>query len=245
MSHHLPHTRDNNLLIFDRNYVLIALLASLGRIFLIRCSAASTAQKMLKGANDQIVMLKPHHTKLEEVCFNDLPKEIKVRFVRVRLETGEYEVLITNLFDTETAEEFKAIYHMRWGVEGFYKILKSRLTLENFTGKTTDTVYQDFYAAVYLSGLETILTGDVNASLSEKDTKYLQQVNHALAFNAIKNKAFELLASDLDSQTLIERLELLFTRAPTVCRKERKVPRKKRSARLRLNHVKRKQKSCF
>jgi hypothetical protein len=160
---------------------------------------------------------------------------------------GEYEVLVTNLLDIETfpTEEFKTIYRMRWGVEGFYKILKSRLTLENFTGKTVDAVYQDFYAAVYLSGLETLLTGDVNESLSYKDTKYPQQVNHAVAFNAIKNKAFELLASDLDSQALIKHLELLFTRAPTVCRQERKVPRKKRSARLRLNHVKRKQKSCF
>jgi len=252
--HHLPHTRDNDLLIFDRgyaNYLLIALLVLCGRKFVIRCSASSfaQAQKMLKGegADDQIVTLKPHHTKLKEVRFHDLPKAVKVRFVRVRLETGEYEVLVTNLLDTETfpTEEFKAIYHMRWGVEGFYKILKSRLTLENFTGKTADAVYQDFYAAIYLSGLETILTGDVNASLAEKDTQYPQQVNHAVAFNAIKNKAFELLASNLDSQTLIERLEFLFTRAPTVCRQERKVQRKKRSAHQRLNHVKRKQKACF
>jgi hypothetical protein len=95
------------------------------------------------------------------------------------------------------------------------------------------------------SFLETILTEDVNASLAEKDTKYPQQVNHAVAFNAIKNKAFELLVSDLDSQTLIKRLEFLSTRTPTVCRQERKVPRKKRSARQRLNHVKRKQKVCF
>ena len=72
--------------------------------------------------------------------------------------------------DTETfpTAEFKAIYHMRWDVEGFYKILKSRLTLENFTGKTAYAVYQDFYAAVYLIGLDTILTGDVNESLSGK-----------------------------------------------------------------------------
>lgn len=153
MAHHLPHTRYNDLLIFDRNYanyLLSALLVSCGRKFLIGCSAASfsTARKMFKGegADNQIVTLKPHHTKLEEVRFNDLPEEIKVRFVRVRLDTGEYEVLITNLLDTEIfpTEEFKAIYHMRWGVEGFYKILKSRLTLENFTGKTADTVYQDF-----------------------------------------------------------------------------------------------------
>ena len=252
--HHLPHSRDNDLLIFDRNYpsyLLIALLVLCGRKFVIRCSASSfaRARKMLEGegADDQIVSLKPHHTKLEEVRFHDLPEAIDVRFVRVRLDTGEYEVLITNLFDTETfpTEEFKAIYHMRWGVEGFYKILKSRLNLENFTGKTADAVYQDFYAAVYLTGLETILTEDVNTSLAEKDTQHPQQVNHAVAFNAIKNKAFELLASDVDTQTLIKRLEFLFTRAPTVCRQERHVPRKKRSARVRLNHVKRKQKVCF
>ena len=252
--HHLPHSRDSDLLIFDRNYanyLLIALLVLCGRKFVIRCSASSfaTARKMLNGeeADDQIVTLKAHHTRLEEVRFHDLPAKVKVRFVRVRLQTGEYEVLVTNLLNTETfpTDEFKAIYHMRWGVEGFYKILKSRLTLENFTGKTADAVYQDFYAAVYLSGLETILTGDVNASLAKKDTQHPQQVNHAVAFNAIKNKAFDLLASDLDSQTLIKRLEFLFTRAPTVCRQERKVPRKKRSARQRLNHVKRKLKVCF
>ena len=64
VSHHLPHTRDNDLLLFDRNYAsyfLIALLASLGRKFLIRCSSASfsIARKMLKGegADDQIVSL--------------------------------------------------------------------------------------------------------------------------------------------------------------------------------------------
>lgn len=252
--HHLPHSRDNDLLIFDRNYanyLLIALLVLCGRKFVIRCSASSfsNARKMLsgEGADDQVVALKPHHTKLAEVRFHDLPEEIKIRFVRVRLETGEYEVLVTNLLDTETfpTAEFKAIYPMRWGVEGFYKILKSRLTLENFTGKTADAVYQDFYAAVYLSGLETILTGEVNASLAEKNTQHPQQVNHAVAFNAIKNKAFELLASDLDSQALIQRLESLFTRTPTVIRQERKVPRKKRSARQRLNYVKRKQKVCF
>lgn len=137
---------------------------------MIRGSASSfsNARKMLsgEGADDQVVALKPHHTKWAEVRFHDLPAEITIRFVRVRLETGEYEVLVTNLLDPETfpTAEFKAIYPMRWGVEGFYTILKSRLTLENFTGKTADAGYQDFYAAVSLSGLETILTGEVNAS---------------------------------------------------------------------------------
>lgn len=251
---HLAHSGDNDLLIFDRNYpsyLLLALLVLCGKKFVIRCSAASfsTARQMLKGEGlaDQIVMLKPQHTKLEEIQFHELPEEIQVRFVRVQLDTGEYEVLVTNLMDKEMyqTEEFKEIYHLRWGTEGFYKTLKSRLNLENFTGKTAESIYQDFYAAVYLSGLETILIQDTNAVLASKETKFPQQVNHAVAFNAIKNQAFDILSSDMDSEILIERLESLFIMNPTVNREERKVPRKKRSARHRLNYFRRTLKICF
>jgi hypothetical protein len=254
IAHHLPPTKENDLLIFDRNYpsyLLMALLVSSERKLVRRCSASSfaTARQMLQGqgTDDQTVTLTPHHTKVEPVRFHDWPEAVKVRLVRVMLSTGEYEVLVTNLLDTPTfpTEEFQAIYHRRWGVEGFYNRLKSRLNLENFTGKTAQAVYQDCYAAVYLTGLETLLTGDVNQSLAEKPTQYPQPVNHAVAFNAIKNQAFELLASNLDSQTLIERLELRFTKTPTLKRIERNVPRQTTSHRRRLNHVKRKQKICF
>ncbi|RKZ35450.1 MAG: hypothetical protein DRQ49_12990 [Gammaproteobacteria bacterium] len=42
---------------------------------------------------------------------------------------------------------------IRWGTEGFYDILKTRLELENFTGQTKESIYQDFYATVYLTGM--------------------------------------------------------------------------------------------
>ena len=251
---HPAFCQDNDLLIFDRNYpscVLLALLMLCGKKFVIRCSGASfgTARMMLKGegADDRIVTLAPHHTKLEEVRFHGLPEEIQVRFVRVLLDTGEYEALAASLMDNDIypAGEFKKIYHMRRGAEGFYKILKSRLNLENFTGKTAEPVCQDFYAAVYLSGLESILTLYADEALAEKETLHPQQVNHAVSFNAIKNKAFDLLASDLDSEILIARLETLFLMNPTVIRQDRNPPRKKRSARHRLNYVKRELKICF
>jgi len=251
---HLSYSKDNDLFILDRNYpsyLLLALLVLCGKKFVIRCSAGSfgTARQMLKGEGtaDQTVLLTTPHAKLEEIQFHELPEEIQVRFVRIQLDTGEYEVLVTNLMDNELypTEEFKEIYHLRWGIEGFYKILKSRLNLENFTGKTAESIYQDFYAAVYLSGLETILTQDTNAVLARKETKFPQQVNHAVAFNAIKNQAFNLLSSDIDSELLIERLESLFIMNPTVNRNERKVPRKKTSARHLLNYCRRKLKIGF
>lgn len=251
---HLAHSGDNDLFILDRNYpsyLFLAYLVLCRKKFVIRCSKASfsTARQMLngKGVADQTVSLLPHPTKREEIQFHQLPEQIHVRFVRIQLSTGEYELLVTNLMDNEIypTEEFKEIYHLRWGTEGFYKILKSRLNLENFTGKTAESVYQDFYAAVYLSGLETLLTQDTNARLAKKETKFSQQVNHAVAFNAIKNQAFSLLSSDIDSEILIERLESLFIMNPTVNRSERKVPRRQRSARHRLSYFRRKLKICF
>lgn len=251
---HLKHSLDNDLLLYDRNYASyfhLATLCKLGKKFVIRCSAASfnQARDMLKGegSDSQIVTLKPHHSKLKEIKSNKLPKQITVRFVRVQLETGEYEVLVTSLLDEIQfpCEDFLYIYHMRWGTEGFYAILKTRLNLENFSGKTAQSIYQDFYSTVYLTGLEAILTADIDEQLAEKSTKNTQKVNRAVSFNAIKNQAVELLCSNEDSNEVIKRLEKLFLTNPVSIREQRKVPRQKHSSRHRANYLKRKQKITF
>jgi hypothetical protein len=73
----------------------LATLSKLNRKFVIRCSAASfnQAREMFKGKglDSQIVTLKPCHSKLIQDKDKDLPTQITVRFVRVKLETGEYE----------------------------------------------------------------------------------------------------------------------------------------------------------
>lgn len=73
--------------------------------------------------------------------------------------------------------------HLRWGIETFYGLLKTRLELENFTGIGAEAVRQDFHATVYLSGLESLLTDTAQAMLDAKDTKYPQTVNRAVSFN--------------------------------------------------------------
>jgi len=170
-----------------------------------------------------------------------------VRFVRVVLETGENEVLVTSLVDEPTwaTTEFKEIYWMRWGTEGFYGILKTRLELENFTGQTAESIYQDFHATVYLTGLESILTTDANAELSAKDVCYPQQVNHAVSFNTIKNKAIEILFGESDTDLILKELHRLFLTNPTCNRKDRTVKRKKSSSRKLLDYWKRRRKHCY
>lgn len=55
---------------------------------------------------------------------------IKVRCVKVELETGEIEILLTNL-ETEkfTSDEIKELYNLRWQIEINYRHLK----IENIT----------------------------------------------------------------------------------------------------------------
>jgi hypothetical protein len=58
------------------------------------------------------------------------------------------------------------LYRLLWGIESFFGVLKTRLGLENFTGKSAESVYQDFYSSVYLTGIEALLTESSQGFLS-------------------------------------------------------------------------------
>ena len=159
------------------------------------------------------------------------------------------EILVTSLLDEQLfpTADFGPLYFLRWGCETFYDLLKSRLQLENFTGRTVEAVKQDFYATIYISGLESLLTAETNQQLQAKaDTnQYAQKVNQAVSFNAIKNHVFELLYLEPDEEQLLARLQQLFLTKPTSIRPARAVPRPKFSAPRRLNYHKRSKKVIF
>jgi hypothetical protein len=85
--------------------------------------------------------------------------DITLRLIRIQLENGETEILITSLIDTETypAEIFYDLYHHRWPVEEDYKVMKCRIEIENFTGKSVLSVYQDFHARIFSKNLTAML----------------------------------------------------------------------------------------
>lgn len=252
---HLSHTRAGDLLTMDRNYPSYRMLAELnrcGRDFVIRCSAASFAdvRDMLKGQgpDTQEVTLRPCAGQLALIRNMGLPLSLKVRLVRVLLSTGEYEVLVTSLLDNALypTEGFRELYQLRWGIETFYGLLKTRLELENFTGLGAEAVRQDFHATVFLSGLESLLTDTAQAMLDAKATKYPRRVNRAVSFNAIKNRALDLLlVGDLETDPLLTQLTSLFLTNPCIVRSHRKPDRKNSSDRVLLNFHKRQKKHCF
>ncbi len=251
---HLSHTNTGDLIIMDRNYPSYRMLSEIyksKRDFVARCSSSSfsVARQMLKGEgpDSQIVTLTPCAGQMSSIRELNLPLSITVRFVRVRLSTGEFEVLVTSLLDEilYTTADFLKLYYLRWEVETFYGLIKTRLELENFTGIGVEAIRQDFHAAVYLTGLESLLTSSAQATLDAKETKHPQIVNHAVSFNALKNLAFDLLLSDFDSNIVVQKLTALFLTNPCIVRKNRNPQRKNSSSRTLLNFHKRIKKHCF
>jgi hypothetical protein len=252
---HLGFVKENDLLLFDRNYPSYLFLASLIQQnidFLGRCSRSSFKEARMmfeSGAEEsKIAVLRPHHTKEKEIRALGLPEEIKVRFVRAVLDNGEVEVLVTSLTDESLypTNDFKELYNLRWGIETFYGTVKGRLDLENFTGKSVEAVRQDFYSTVFITGLESILTQDARESLSAKssDNRCPQTVNKAVSFNTVKNYVIELFYKEQDTQVLSDKLTRLFMMNP-ICARERKVPRKKSRPGKILNYYRRIRKICF
>lgn len=105
-----------------------------------------------------------------------------VRVIKLTLNSGEEEVLITNLMDESlTAEDFKVLYFMRWPVEIAYGIIKTKLEIENFSTRTVEGIQQDFYATMYLKNLLASMEFDLQEELKHKNetstSKYEQRIN--------------------------------------------------------------------
>jgi hypothetical protein len=216
--------------------------------FVARCSSGSflAAQELfrLNRANQsQVVWLFAPADHKAECRRLGLPLKLRVRFVSLRLPSGELEVLATSLLEEEgyPTEEFLTVYHWRWGHETFYLMLKGRLELENFSGRTVEAVRQDVQAAVLLTNLESVLSQPAQAALSQPRTHAIQprQVNRSNSYHALKDQVLDLLYRDIPAPTVINQLMRLFQGSPVAVRPNRKVPRRRKPSFHRSYHFQR------
>jgi hypothetical protein len=121
------------------------------------------------------------------------------------------------------------LYNLRWGVECFLGVLKERLKMDNFTGKTVISVKQDFFATMFLTCLESILTQTAESQLFKKSSqnKHRQTVNNMVSFNAIKNFMIELFYHCSPIQKLMATLTEWFLKDPTYTKRGRDVDSKR------------------
>jgi hypothetical protein len=197
----LGHTcvfEKGDLALYDRNYGsfwMFALLMDKQTDFCARLKVGSwkVAKELSNSGNKEIVTeiypSKASATKCKALGLSSAP--IKLRFICIELNTGEKEVLVTSLTDSQKYpyDIFSGLYQLRWQVEESYKTMKSRLEIENFSGKSCLAVLQDFYAKIFSCNLTTILVSGtdekVNQICEKRKRKY--KPNFTQALNRMKN----------------------------------------------------------
>lgn len=232
----------DDVVVTDRGYASYEWFAQvMGRQqhFICRCARGTFAVSERLFERDEAgvsvtVSVGPPNGQVEAVRRAGLPESLTVRWVTVRLSSGELEVLATSLLDEPRYPSacFEQAYGYRWGEETFYGLLKGRLDLENFSGRSVESVQQDVHAMILLSNLESVVTRSAQARLDRASKRGRQpmQVNRAVSFHALKSHLLELLASTLPTLEVLKRLEELFLGNPVSVRPGRKRPRRKRSA---------------
>jgi hypothetical protein len=229
-------------------YLYLALVQQREAHFIARCSTGSflAAQAMfrLNRANQsQVVWLFAPPDQKVQCQRLGLPLKMAVRFVSLRLPSGELEVLATSLLDEVRypTEEFLTVYHWRWGHETFHLMLKGRLELENFSGQTVEAVEQDVQAALLLANLESVLSEPTQAALNEQGRPEAQprQVNRSNSYHALKDQVLDLLYWDIPVPTVLHKLMKLFQGSPVAVRPNRQVPRRRKPSFHRSYHFQR------
>jgi hypothetical protein len=240
-SQQLAQLAAGDVVIMDRGFtgfIFLALLRQGRAHFIARCSTGSflAAQEMFRrnraGQSRRVKLFAApeHKAQLQRL---GLPQSLVVRFISVRLPTGELEVLATSLLDEVAypTKEFATVYHWRWNHETYYGLLKGRLDLENWSGQSAEAVRQDFHAAVLLANLESILSGPAQAAVVARSAQaqYPQRVNRAVSYHALKERLLDLLLEDTPIQDVLAELQARFTGSPVTVRPKRPRLRQKLS----------------
>jgi len=138
--------------------------------------------------------------------------------------------LITSLVDIETypPEIFLDLYHHRWPIEEDYKVMKCRIEIENFTGKSVLSVYQDFHARIFSKNLTAMLAFPAHQDIEQlnHNKRYPYQLNFTQAVSKMKDTIVLLFSRPLEvAKNLISALHELFIKTVEPVRPNRKFPR--------------------
>ena len=166
-------------------------------------------------------------------------KEYRVRILKLTLNNGEMETLVTSLNQSQLPiRNAGALYFERWKVEGAYDLLKSKLELENFSGKTKVSVLQDFYATMYLANIASFAAEEADEFIADADKykklKHSRKASRTRTISKLRDTFLDLITEQdvAKRNAMLDKLvsdiskypiQIVPNRSP-----ERKMPRKKR-----------------
>ena len=217
---HAHRWKENDLIIYDRGYASYDFVnehvkQKIDCLIRVKTTYNSVVVAFVAGGKKSIVTeISPKQN--QSFKDKDYTKDstLKVRLLRIELPSGEVEVLMTTLLDSKKhpTKMFKELYFLRWGIETFYDELKNKLKVEYFTGYSQISIQQDFFCAVFISNLQSIIVFDLDEELSiqNQGKKYDYKVNTNLSYGFLKNRVIELLWQDAPLDKVFQELETLF-----------------------------------
>jgi hypothetical protein len=145
--------------------------------------------------NDRVVTLTlpaKEHAKAAELGIKE--HQITCRLVKIPLDSGENEVLLTSLTEESVSiADLKELYGLRWGVETSFASLKHKAELENFSGKSIQSIQQDYFAKLFILNYTALLIRPVDRLLeSEPKIKHTHKVNLNEALARMKYAVIDL-----------------------------------------------------
>lgn len=163
-----------------------------------------------------------------------LETEITCRLVKVTLENGEIEILCTSLIDEIKYEHacFKGLYHFRWNEEEAYKLLKSRIEVERFSGKTALAIRQDFHAKILLLTLASAYAHPIETKViaefkADEKRKHNQKINRTNTIAMTQDILMGVMLKNIIGKAL-NAFDIIVFKTREIIRSGRSNPRKHR-----------------
>ena len=119
---------------------------------------------------------------------NDVRTEydIQFRLVRIPLDNGTFENIVTNLpRDEFKPEDLKQLYYLRWAEENSFRDLKYSLCLKAFHSKKYDYIVQEVWARAILYNFCSAITE--NITIDRTDCAYEYQINYSAAMKICRD----------------------------------------------------------
>jgi hypothetical protein len=247
MAQQVSNLYEDSLTLFDRGYPSYALMYQMlkeetPRHFVMRCKTGfnkEVKQFMQSAKSSKIVELTPNAaaiTTLREHHYMVRAKTtIKVRMVKVKLSSGETEILLTDLYDEKlfTVEDLKYLYGLRWGIETTYGKQKNQQQMEQFSGHRVICIQQDYAAGLFAANLQSLIEKQCENYLQKINAKrkYRYRINRNVSWAFLKHNIVKLFLQNEPEEILL-RLQKTFERNIEPVRPGRHPPRIRKAKRL-------------
>jgi len=248
ITHQVEHLFEDSLTLFDRAFASFELMYLMmsqekPRHFVIRCRSnfnLEISDFMKSNKSSDIIEMSAKKYAVRQLRKKGYKittrTSIKIRMVKIKLSTGETEVLLTNLYDENiySLNTLKSLYNLRWKIETCYGIQKNQLQMEQFSGHRVICIQQDFGANIFVTNLQSLIEKQCAETVNEISLrrKYTYKVNKNISWAAIKNNIVRMFLKD-DPEQILKRLQRIFEHNVEPIRCNRKYERVTKTRRLR------------